>query len=95
VPIDAPAACIHHPDREAMGICVRCRVRYCSECITKLDGVNFCAGCLGAMASAGAPSDDASRELGWLGRSARAALFFVLLSALAWVMVEAVFPGRT
>jgi hypothetical protein len=95
VVIDAPAACIHHPDREAMGICVRCRVRYCSECITKLDGVNFCAGCLASVAGADAPQTKPTKATGLVGSSLRAALYFVVLSALAWAMVEAVFPGRT
>lgn len=78
-----------------MGICVRCRVRYCSECITKVDGVNFCAGCFANMAGADAPEAIAGHVTGLFGSSLRAALYFVVLSALAWAMVEAVFPGRT
>ncbi len=88
-----PAACLHHPDREAMGICVRCRVRYCSECITKLDGVNHCAACLGALAAADGGAPPAARGISPFARRLAAALYFTLVSGLAWILVEAVFPG--
>jgi hypothetical protein len=96
VSIEAPAACIHHPDREAMGVCVRCRARHCSECITKVDGVNFCARCLAELAADGASSTGARspRAIGRLGSVLRAALYFVVLWALAWAMIEAAFPDR-
>ncbi len=42
--------CAHHPERQASGVCVRCRARLCGECTTKLDGINYCASCLATLA---------------------------------------------
>jgi len=38
--------CRNHPDREGVGICVACRLVFCVECSTKIDGVNHCRECL-------------------------------------------------
>ena len=42
----AGANCTNHHGRPGAGICVRCRRTYCSECVTKIGGVNLCPGCL-------------------------------------------------
>lgn len=42
-------SCQNHPSREGIGICVQCRQIYCSECITKLDGINHCRACLATL----------------------------------------------
>ena len=46
-----PAAyrCQNHPEREGIGVCVRCRRVICAECSTKVDRMNFCTGCLSAL----------------------------------------------
>jgi hypothetical protein len=38
--------CQNHPEREGIGICLSCHRVFCSECITKIDGVNYCQDCL-------------------------------------------------
>jgi hypothetical protein len=41
--------CQNHPEREGIGVCVRCRRVVCAECSTKIDRMNFCTGCLAAL----------------------------------------------
>src|SRR5207248_9380568 len=41
--------CQNHPEREGIGVCVRCRRVVCAECSTKIDRMNFCTGCLAAI----------------------------------------------
>lgn len=77
-----------------MGICVRCRSRFCSECVTKLDGVNHCVGCLAELAS-GETQGAALEELGHGASRVRAGLYFTLLSGLAWLLLEAAFSGSS
>jgi hypothetical protein len=90
------AACQNHPQREAIGICVKCRNRVCSECVTKVDGINYCVACLASLAHAaaagrhrerarasGSPLVGALAAFGWL----------VMLTLLAWGLVEAAMPG--
>src|SRR4029453_1325753 len=50
-PLAPPAAyrCQNHPDREGVGVCVRCRRVICAECSTKVDGMNCCTACLGGL----------------------------------------------
>jgi hypothetical protein len=52
-PRAAPAAyrCQNHPDREGVGICVRCRRVICAECSTRIDRMNFCTTCLATLGS--------------------------------------------
>jgi len=38
--------CLNHPERDAIGICVKCRKYICAECATRISGVNYCADCL-------------------------------------------------
>jgi hypothetical protein len=56
------AACAVHLDREALGVCVRCRKRVCSECSTKVDGVNHCVTCLSNLARDGVVASAAVGE---------------------------------
>jgi general secretion pathway protein G len=37
---------LNHPERDAVGICVKCRKYVCAECATRITGVNYCADCL-------------------------------------------------
>jgi hypothetical protein len=43
------AACSYHPDRPAIGVCVRCRSVICAACCTRVGGVNHCHACLKAL----------------------------------------------
>jgi hypothetical protein len=74
-----------------MGVCVRCRTSICSECVTKVDGINYCVACLSHLADEDhRPSRPAvSRSSGLPS----AVLLFVVLVLLTWVMVEVAMPG--
>ena len=41
-----PGRCRHHPDRDGVGICVKCGTVICTECSTRIDGINYCTHCL-------------------------------------------------
>jgi hypothetical protein len=43
------ASCRYHFGRPAVGVCMRCKAPVCSECTTRLDGVNHCHMCLKAL----------------------------------------------
>lgn len=87
----AIVACPNHPAREAIGVCVQCRARVCSECSTKLDGINHCAQCLAGLAVASTVARPQGR---W--SSARAVLAgtasIATLATLAWALLEAALP---
>jgi len=44
-----PHNCFLHPERKAIGICVLCRTAICSECSTRVDGINYCQSCLATL----------------------------------------------
>jgi hypothetical protein len=81
------ATCENHPQREAIGVCVQCRTRVCSECSTKVEGINYCVRCLSGLARAGARSEP--RGAPSSGRAAyfAAAGYLVLLSAAMWLLL--------
>lgn len=57
--------CSYHPERHAVGVCVRCGRVVCTECSTRLDGINHCAVCVAGLADA----RDAGRgplAMGWV-----------------------------
>ncbi len=89
----APSAnCSQHALRDATGICVRCRAAMCSECITKIDGINHCRRCLDELVAERPAS--AGRDHG-RGVTAPLALLFggALLYTLAWLMLDVLMPG--
>ena len=47
----AQGKCKNHLERDGIGICISCRQVFCSECVTKIDGVNYCEQCLGKPAT--------------------------------------------
>jgi hypothetical protein len=57
------AVCLYHPDRQGIGVCVRCRVVICAECCTRLDGINHCHSCLKALGTRPVPRRQASSAL--------------------------------
>lgn len=90
----AAASCQNHPEREAIGICVKCRTRVCSECVTKVDGINYCVGCLAWLAEVGGEQKRAETKPASPVLAAFSAFgFFIVLALMAWVLVEAAMPG--
>jgi hypothetical protein len=64
--IASSSRCVHHPDREGIGVCVRCRQVVCAECATKVDRINYCTRCLetlGASERITAPRRATSEKL--------------------------------
>jgi len=92
--VPAAAACQNHSGREAIGICVECRARICSECVTKVDGINHCVGCYARLADAGATrrSDDAKATHPALAYVAAGGLL-LLLTMMTWGLLEVALPG--
>jgi hypothetical protein len=90
--IAAPSAhCTQHPVREAVGICVRCRASMCSDCITKIDGINHCRACLDELTRSESKKRTASAAglPSWLVL----ALGIPLLAALSYFMLDVMMPG--
>jgi hypothetical protein len=86
------AACPNHPQREAIGICVRCRNRVCSECATKVDGINYCVGCLSSLAAGEARAAAVPRTRAGLLLSAA---YLSLLALLLWGLLTVAFPSSS
>jgi len=88
------APCENHPEREAIGVCVQCRKRICTGCVTKVDGINYCVSCLEAFAAEGARALPGARRARGDDHSVPAAsAYFVLLSLAVWTMLEVLLPG--
>lgn len=51
VVVPTSSRCVHHPDREGIGVCVRCRQVVCAECSTKIDRINYCNRCLASLSA--------------------------------------------
>ena len=92
----AVAACENHPQREAIGVCVKCRTRVCSECSTKVDGINYCVRCLAGLAGANAQTKGAAKERGAsrYGVYFATSGYFLLLSFGAFLLLQTLLPGR-
>jgi len=85
------AVCANHAQREAIGVCVRCRTRVCSECSTKVDGINYCVACLAGLAVDGARAAASGGKTRFGG--ATAVLYLLALSGLVWGFLELMLPG--
>lgn len=87
------AACQNHQQREAIGVCVQCRRRVCSECSTKVEGINYCVSCLSGLAREG------GRKVGGrVAQSKRAAyvsagMYLAALTAATWLLLQVFLPG--
>lgn len=89
----AIVACANHESRQAIGVCVRCRRRVCSECTTKIDGINHCVGCFAELAKEHAqPVHERPVDGAW-GRSIAATVGFGVAVLLAWGVLELLLPG--
>ena len=51
------AVCHYHPERQGVGICMRCRVVICGDCCTRVEGINHCHACMQALGQREAPSN--------------------------------------
>jgi hypothetical protein len=88
------AVCQNHLDREAIGVCIKCRSRICSECVTKVDGINYCVTCLSTLAGHG--RKERSKRTWVLPRPLAPAVamgWLVLLTLMAWGLVELALAG--
>ena len=85
------AACPNHPQREAIGICVECRRRVCSECATKVDGINYCVGCLSTLARSQAPGPRTGTPQ--LAAYVSAGAYLVVLTGLVWTLLQVMLPA--
>jgi hypothetical protein len=74
------AVCHYHPDRTAIGVCMRCRRVICAACSTRMDGINHCHACLSALGN---------RQLVKTGSGSRANLIVWL--ALGWLVLFGAF----
>ncbi len=78
------AVCYYHPDRPAIGICVRCRTAICAACSTRLDGINHCHRCLSQLA-ARAEAKPASAAARTLVAALVLVVAFLFLFGLFWL----------
>jgi hypothetical protein len=88
-------ACANHEGRDAIGVCVRCRRRVCTECTTKLDGINHCVDCFAGLAAEHGRRGGRARREGPLLSLVLAALGWAAASALAWGALELLLPGAS
>ncbi len=84
------AACANHADREALGVCVRCHKLVCAECVTRIDGINHCVGCLEAMSAARRSA--APRPTSRASEIASTAILGGALALSIWVLLLLVIP---
>jgi hypothetical protein len=89
----AIATCANHPQREAIGVCVKCRTRVCSECSTKVEGINYCVSCLAGLAVEGGRKVSAGRRTGADHAYLGLAGYVAVLTAAMWILLEVVLPG--
>lgn len=87
------AACENHAQREAIGICVQCRRRVCSECSTKVEGINYCVTCLAGLARDGGRAVGVGRRQRAGAAYAVAAGYGLLLTSGTWLLLEFLLPG--
>ena len=87
------AVCENHLQREAIGVCVQCRRRVCSECSTKVEGINYCVACLSGLAREGGRRVGARAQESPGTAYVAASAYLVLLSAAMWALLYVLLPG--
>jgi hypothetical protein len=80
--------CENHPERAAVGLCMRCRAPVCAACCTRVDEVNHCPACLKELASRPPPAPPSSAPAAAL-LVAAACLFFY---SVFWVARSGLIP---
>jgi hypothetical protein len=93
VSVASIASCENHPAREAIGVCVQCRTRVCSECATKVEGINYCVRCLTGLAAQGGRTLSVARTGSRLSVYVSGTLYVGLLSAGVWLLLQVMLPG--
>lgn len=93
MPETVAAACTNHRSREAIGVCIACRARICSECVTKVDGINYCVACLAGLDDGARRSGRAARGGARWWRWLSASLLLGLAVLLTWGLLEVALPG--
>jgi hypothetical protein len=78
--------CRNHPERDGVGICMRCQKVVCSECSTKIDGINHCRECLEALRAQDRPAQRAL-SAGPLRALALSALLLLTLLVIVLLVV--------
>ncbi|MDH5676031.1 MAG: B-box zinc finger protein [Myxococcales bacterium] len=93
----AVATCENHAQREAIGVCVQCRRRVCSECSTKVEGINYCVSCLETLAAAGGRTRPrrGKRDGSAVSGLAQLLLYLGILWPAVWLMLEVLLSGGT
>jgi hypothetical protein len=87
------AVCENHRQREAIGVCVQCRRRVCSECSTKVEGINYCVSCLAGLAREGGRKVGARAPSSAAAAYAAAAGYLIVLTAAMWALLQVLLPG--
>jgi hypothetical protein len=90
----AIATCENHLQREAIGVCVQCRTRVCSECSTKVDGINYCVRCLQGLARQRDSAEQRTRAASGKAAYLAASGYLLLLSVAVWALFFVLLPGR-
>jgi hypothetical protein len=81
--------CYYHEDRQAIGICMRCRVPICGACTTRLQGINHCHKCLQALASR---KEDTGFDAGPLIAGAVLFVGVLVLFGVCWLLQGSLAP---
>ncbi len=89
----ALVACANHADREAIGICVKCRKRVCGECTTKVDGINHCVSCFAELVEAHADEKPVAKAEHPAAAFVWATLGIAIAVLVAWGVLELGLPG--
>lgn len=80
--------CRYHPERDGVGVCMRCRTVICPECTTRFDGINHCAVCVAEL-TRGVESQRGEVGMGW--RLAGALLLYGVLALGLWGVLHMMF----
>jgi hypothetical protein len=90
--LTSAAACRNHLDREAIGVCIECRARVCGECVTKVDGINYCVTCLAKLTRRDTPAKDGAVSRPSAGVAAMVG-WVATATLLLWGLLEVALPG--
>jgi hypothetical protein len=93
VSVASIASCENHPAREAIGVCVQCRTRVCSECATKVEGINYCVRCLSGLAAQGGRTVGSRRSATRTSVYVSGSLYVSALCVGMWLLLQVMLPG--
>ena len=89
--------CAYHPDREAVGACVNCGRDVCIYCRSIWNGQIYCPRCFPEYSMPGPVDADVAKAIRGTSkdRSRLAAVFLILLSALAYIPLLLTWDGES